>query len=619
MKRFMKIKPLIVIAFIIAIGILGISLFMSRDRSEEQVLESTYYLSKEYLLLRQQTDNILINAESYPDHASWDKDMSELIKAWNEYENKVKSLEEEAAQESESTALNFNLVDTANAYTAKEINDIYDKAPKFKGIATLAKHLGVDAKRAQLILNQVQDETSADIFIEEGDAFENLEHQAIVVKDGCKVVGFVGGVVLTGGTAGIATAGVLTKATIVVTGVDLALEVTEDGAQIALGDKNKISSFVGDVRTVTEPIANVMTITNIPASLGTGFGKFDSVMVGLESFRESAQEGKVVGVDLTNFEYQKPFQRIRQAKYPGAVSAAEMEKAEVEAWLASLNKKYVPMTEAEIKEFLASTEPVEAPQQEEQKKSADQNKNESNNQADGKNDGDSPENNFTGITWKGSLQSVSGGNNEEQSTEFEFVLNSDGTVSGNNFKNWKQEGDVVKLFGEDEALGHYEFKVNSSSLVLTKMVIGEEVIEPGQEYMGGFAPSGSLRKQANADQANSGESGSAMHISEYNELDESGELKDITNVEKYLGEPDVKTTDDKGRIVYVYFDIVKYDSGNLGSVKMAFYNEDDYKKYVTGMGGSWESNQENWDSSGGGIRATSQTVSGDSLKKQYGK
>ena len=52
---------------------------------------------------------------------------------------------------------------------------------------------------------------------------------------------------------------------------------------------------------------------------------------------------------------------------------------------------------------------------------------------------------------------------------------------------------------------------------------------------------------------------------------------------------------------------------------MAFYNEDDYKKYVTGMGGSWESNQENWDSSGGGIRATSQTVSGDSLKKQYGK
>jgi len=95
-----------------------------------------------------------------------------------------------------------------------------------------------------------------------------------------------------------------------------------------------------------------------------------------------------------------------------------------------------------------------------------------------------------------------------------------------------------------------------------------------------------------------------------------GNISDVTEI---LGEPDVKTTDDKGRIVYIYYDLVQYSSGNLGSVKMAFYNEEDYKKYVENMGGSWESNKENWDKSGGGIRANSEMKSADTFKKIYGE
>jgi hypothetical protein len=74
-------------------------------------------------------------------------------------------------------------------------------------------------------------------------------------------------------------------------------------------------------------------------------------MLGLEQFRASAQEGKVIGVDLKNFEYHPPFQVIKQAKYPGTVTVAEMEKTEVEEWLESLNTKPEPMTQEEIKEF----------------------------------------------------------------------------------------------------------------------------------------------------------------------------------------------------------------------------------------------------------------------------
>ena len=282
----MKTKKFFVgIVIIIILIISAFLLIKQKDRSEQEVLTSTYDIAKEYLSLRYRTDDILLKAKEYSDYSSWDQDMSELIQDWETLEQYSQKLESVATKEAEKVSMKLISTPTVNAYTAKEITDIFDQAPKMKGIATLAKHLGVDAKRAQLILNQAQDGMSADIFREEGDAFENLENTAIVIKDGCKVAGFVGGVVLTGGTAGLAAAGTMTQVGTVVVGVDLALEVTEDGAQIAFGDKNKVSSFVKDVRTVTEPVASVIAITNVPSNLGTAFGKVDSVMLGLEKFR----------------------------------------------------------------------------------------------------------------------------------------------------------------------------------------------------------------------------------------------------------------------------------------------------------------------------------------------
>jgi len=366
-------KKLFVFLFVIVLVVSGYFIFTSQDRNEQKVLESTYDISKEYLSLRYRTDNVLVNAKEYTDYSTWNKYMTQLINDWEVLEKESLKLEDSASKTAETLASNFKIAQTANAYSAKEISDIYDKAPKFKGISTLANHLGVDAKKAQAILNQAQAEISSEVFTEEGNAFEILENTAMVVKDGCKVTGFVGGIVLTGGTAGLASAGALTQVGVVVVGSDLALEVTEDGAQIAFGDRNKVSSFVKDVRTVTEPIATVISITSIPSNLSTAFGKFDSVMLGLEQFRASAQEGKVIGVDLTNFEYQKPFQRIRQAQYPEKVTVAEMEMAEVEEWLKSLNKEYKPMTQEEVEDFLVKSsteieEKVEEQKKEEEKK-----------------------------------------------------------------------------------------------------------------------------------------------------------------------------------------------------------------------------------------------------------
>ncbi len=612
----MQNKKLLIFITIIILPIAAYFFITGSQRKEQQVLETTYDISKEYLLLRYRTDEILINAENYSDYASWNNKMAEIIKDWGELEKKSQNLESSANKTAEKVAIKLEIIKTVRAYSAKEITAIYDKAPRFKGIATLAKHLGVDAKRAQLILNQAQDETTAEGWTEAGDTLQKLETSAVVIKDGCKVAGFVGGVVLTGGTAGLATAGTLTQVTTVVVGVDLALEVTEDGAQIALGDKNKISSFVKDVRTVTEPIANVMTITNIPSNLGNAFGKFDSIMIGLEQFRESAQEGKVIGVDLTNFEYHPSFQVIKQTKYPGELTVAEMDKAEVEEWLQSLNVKQEPMSQEEIKQFLENsgkksnsrdTEPVS------------ENVKQDNNQTTNDDGNNEEKSTIAGTSWKGTLSSMSGGDNQKRSIDFDFTLNQDGSVTGSSFKKWKQDGDRIRVYGEDESLGYYEFKPFKEELQLTKIVIGDQVIQPGESYMGGIAPGGFLQRSSGSNESNAQGNKDAMPFSEFSEMSDDGEFKNIAMVTEKLGEPDVKTTDDKGRIIYIYYDLVKYDSGNLGSVKMSFYNEEQYKSYVEGMGGSWDSNKENWDDSGGGIRATEEIKPKDTFKKIYGE
>jgi len=373
----------LLVFFIIIFSVLAFYLFGNNKKIDQIVYEDTLTISKEYLVLRYKTDNVLVNAKDYESYDDWNEEMTSIIQEWKTLESKALKLEENADEMSnEITAFNMVKSTYAKDYTYAEVQAIVEKAPAGRQIRTLAQHLGVDAKRAQLILNQSQDMATREAWGEAGDTFENLENQAIVVKDTCKVTVYVGGLVSTGGAVGT-----LAQVTTVVVGVDLALEVTEDSAQIALGDRNKVSSFVKDVRTVTEPVASVLTITNIPSNLGSAYGKFDSVMVGLEQFRDTVQEGKVIGIDLKNFEYHPSFQVIKNTKYPGDITVAEMEMAEVEEWIKSINKDYKPMTEEEVQEFLGITKKETEPTEAVAKKEVTENEKENNvEQTEGKKD-----------------------------------------------------------------------------------------------------------------------------------------------------------------------------------------------------------------------------------------
>lgn len=265
--------------------------------SEQAVYQQTLSISRDYLALRYRTDNVLVKAADFADYEVWNAEMSAVIAGWDTLEQDAATLEKLAGQLAEGKS-GLSLVPVAYAYDQQEISDIVDRARMGQKIMTLAKHLGVDAKRAQAILNQSQAQISRDVYGGEGDVFAKLENDATRVKNGCKITGFAAGVVLTGGVAGLAVSGVLVKTTVVVGGADLVLEITGDEARIALGDKNKVSEMVSNIRTVTEPVAGILSITSMPGNLGKAIEKLGAVSFTADQIRSAVQDGKVLGINI---------------------------------------------------------------------------------------------------------------------------------------------------------------------------------------------------------------------------------------------------------------------------------------------------------------------------------
>jgi len=322
-----KITIIAVIGLVVlSVGVLYFFNNQKSDQTPEQaVLEQSLTISKKYAVLRYQTDNVLINAKEYGEYDLWNKEMTDIISQWKKLEEDSSVLEKLSAKISEEK-VSFNLVPQALAYTKEEVTGIMDKAPMGKKISTLAKHLGVDAKMAQLILNETQNQISREAYGEEGDVFEKCEQNSMRIKNGAKVTVFVGGVVLTGGASAVATSGVLAKTALVVGGADLVLEVTDDEARIALGDKNKVSEMVGTLRVVTEPAASILTIANMPGNLSKAMEKVSAGYFAADQVRSAIQDEKILGISI----------KVDEAGETKA-SVAGLTKEELPEWMAENN------------------------------------------------------------------------------------------------------------------------------------------------------------------------------------------------------------------------------------------------------------------------------------------
>jgi hypothetical protein len=339
-------KKILAVIFGISIFIGGIYFYTNNqetDQSQEQmVLEKTVTISKEYVALRYRTDHVLIDARTFVDYQTWNNEMEDIIRGWEKLEKDALSLEK-SATEMTGEKVSFLLIKPALAYNKQEISDIFDKAPAGKKIATLAKHLGVDANRAFKILQQDQAQLEADGWNEAGDTFQKLETSATVIKDGCKIAGFVGGVIVSGGTSALAAGSTLAKAAVIVSGADLTLEVTDDAAKIALGNHNRVSALVNDVRKVTEPIASILAISDIPNNVSKNMDRFNAGMIVLDQFRGAAQEGKIIGIELPAYTKDKPSK---------TATVTVIQKEELEKWLSDNNIKSDLESKDEIEKIL---------------------------------------------------------------------------------------------------------------------------------------------------------------------------------------------------------------------------------------------------------------------------
>jgi hypothetical protein len=287
---------LIVIGFIVFFGIFSLTK-TSKLSLDQVVYKDTLSISKEYTLLRYQTENVLVKAKDYKNYDDWNKEISSIINDWKTLENNVLELEKNADKlVNKKTA--FNLTKDIHAYDSVEIQKVIESAPMGKQVRTLAQHLGVDVKHAQLILNESQNRISQEIWAGEGNVYEGLEQDAMRIKNGAKVTVFVGGVVLTGGTSALAASGALAQTAVVVSGADLVLEVADDEAKIALGDKNKVSEMVGKLRTVTEPAASILTLVNIPGNVSKAMEKISAISFVGDQIRSVAQDEKILGISI---------------------------------------------------------------------------------------------------------------------------------------------------------------------------------------------------------------------------------------------------------------------------------------------------------------------------------
>ena len=137
-----KIFPMAIVALVI-VATVAFLFLKKEDKTpalDQSVYEKTLYVSKEYALLRYQTENVLEKAKEYGDYDKWNEEMGAVIEGWKALEGKVTELEKEADKmASEKTA--FNIVKDVSAYTTVEIQKIIESAPAGKTVRTLAKHL----------------------------------------------------------------------------------------------------------------------------------------------------------------------------------------------------------------------------------------------------------------------------------------------------------------------------------------------------------------------------------------------------------------------------------------------------------------------------------------------
>lgn len=154
--------------------------------------------------------------------------------------------------------------------------------------------------------------------------FSESRKSAIVVKNASKVTLFVGTIALSWWTSALAAWSTLAKTAVIVSWADLTLEITDDTAKMALWNKNKISTIVGDVRKITEPAAAILMVSTLPNNLVKGIDKLNAVVFGADQLNSTIQQWTTIGIKLNGNQPNKSSQTMQ---------VSVLEKEDINEWL----------------------------------------------------------------------------------------------------------------------------------------------------------------------------------------------------------------------------------------------------------------------------------------------
>ena len=270
-----------------------------------------------YIVARMYLDKFLQYDVESGNPEEYSKLLDDTVKAFEKVEKMSAELEEsagelevrEARAELLHTISNFQNPFVVTVYAAeesdavkwaKDITERFDSAPVGKGISTLAKQMGTDAKHAYAQLRQAQD-------ILKGAAYEDFADTANTAYKTAKVLKTAGTAasltlsIVTAGQSSVAEA-VISGGGIIMNGVNTALEVGETGSILFVGDDNKLSAAIGRAEDAIAPIGATIGLFGLASNLSKGADLIDdvpamadSIMYVGTSIYDYMVDGKILG------------------------------------------------------------------------------------------------------------------------------------------------------------------------------------------------------------------------------------------------------------------------------------------------------------------------------------
>ncbi|MBI4213425.1 MAG: hypothetical protein HY534_03880 [Chloroflexi bacterium] len=185
----------------------------------------------------------------------------------------------------------------------KEVEAVLNAGDPRRPIATLMRAYGVNARRAQAILNTAMAGIESSAYTDEADFHDRALRAANAIKDTSALAVTIGTTYLSAGSASAAVTKLSNDPLALVSGIDAILKFTKSGIELALGEQNAVSesSAVQSTIFVTSAVSEFAALKSL-GEVGAGLGKMwtafqDKTITTSQALQKVTEMGAELGSD----------------------------------------------------------------------------------------------------------------------------------------------------------------------------------------------------------------------------------------------------------------------------------------------------------------------------------